>query len=490
MLRGYPVNEEDVPSVCPKKLRRVCTESKRLTVEVMNGKEIAVLFRERPENFLDICNPADPFPSSVWAQAAEYFKYEEAMQAVLPGNRYSCAQALAAKKLPFLEKYPLGEVCHFVHLAITQRLLLRQTEAGIEPMSGNASALASDQGEASNPRCPDQADRSEKKPNMPTEKPTQSKYASLSEVRTGVAKILNSAVYERNGAVHISNLKRIFRRWFGIEVSEAALGFARLVDLLADPYFRDVCQVQIWPDEAVTISKPSYGMAAGVPYCGFSGAAAHETLGGTQADRLTTTWSRTPGPLKPLAVGEVRQAQTPPSPWTPMPMELQKEQPSLFRQPIASVRPPPGLEELCPPAISFGTLGGNEVGEGGPQFPMRWQNRKPYRDQLVPPSSPMKVTLDFPAPALSNAHGYDRLPSEDVALLKMHSTAFGDVLMAGGDCEGKAMNCSLSSSTGAGSDVGMMCETSESTVGVIGAGDLPMFASQLALESTETSWLV
>jgi len=44
--------------------------------------------------------------------------------------------------------------------------------------------------------------------------------------------------------VTVSNVKRLFRSYFGLDLSETALGYSRLSDLLQDPRFRDIGVVQ------------------------------------------------------------------------------------------------------------------------------------------------------------------------------------------------------------------------------------------------------
>merc|ERR1712012_255712 len=56
--------------------------------------------------------------------------------------------------------------------------------------------------------------------------------------------LLESESSQELGVVSLSNLKRLFRSRFQLELSETALGHSRLFDLLHDVRFRDVCAVQ------------------------------------------------------------------------------------------------------------------------------------------------------------------------------------------------------------------------------------------------------
>ena len=59
----------------------------------------------------------------MWQAAEAYFESLDDAHMVLPGGRYSCAQALVSRGLEFLSGRSLGQVCHIVQLAISQKLL-------------------------------------------------------------------------------------------------------------------------------------------------------------------------------------------------------------------------------------------------------------------------------------------------------------------------------------------------------------------------------
>lgn len=65
----------------------------------------------RQRDFVDVTDPTDSYGPEVWSAVAEYFEKLPDAEMVLPGGRYSCAQVLAARGLPFLEGRSLGEVC-------------------------------------------------------------------------------------------------------------------------------------------------------------------------------------------------------------------------------------------------------------------------------------------------------------------------------------------------------------------------------------------
>merc|ERR1719261_1534499 len=47
------------------------------------------------------------------------------------------------------------------------------------------------------------------------------------------------------GGLPLSNVKRLFRSKYKMELSETALGHAKLSGLLQDPQFADLCEVQL-----------------------------------------------------------------------------------------------------------------------------------------------------------------------------------------------------------------------------------------------------
>merc|ERR1712190_628328 len=68
--------------------------------------------------------------------------------------------------------------------------------------------------------------------------------ATWEEARKCLLQLLHSESDPDLGVVTLSNVKRLFRSRFQLELSETALGHSRLFDLLHDVRFRDVCIVQ------------------------------------------------------------------------------------------------------------------------------------------------------------------------------------------------------------------------------------------------------
>merc|ERR1719369_2120864 len=60
---------------------------------------------------------------------------------MLPGGRYSCAQMLVGRDLPFLQGFSLGQVCHFVQLAISKRKILGYLDGSVVPYAFSQSMV-------------------------------------------------------------------------------------------------------------------------------------------------------------------------------------------------------------------------------------------------------------------------------------------------------------------------------------------------------------
>jgi hypothetical protein len=78
--------------------------------------------------------------------------------------------------------------------------------------------------------------------------------ATWSTARACLKEVLDSAVRKGKNEVPLSNLKRLFRSRFHVELSETALGYTKISDLLQDPQLSDICYVQllergyvVWP---------------------------------------------------------------------------------------------------------------------------------------------------------------------------------------------------------------------------------------------------
>jgi len=234
VAQGLPVeavDPETMPKIDPKRLRRVCQTCPQLRVEPEEGREFSVTLVGRPCNVLDVCSPQDGYPTEMWIDAATYFQNLGEEDMYLPGGRYACARVLLGRGLPFLAGRSLGQICHIVQLAISQKRILGYREGQLVPFLHSEEWVREQCAFHQQPMCSkDDANA------LPL--------ASWSEARKCLLQLLDSECNPELGAVTLSNVKRLFRIRFHLELSETALGHSRLFDLLHDVRFRDVCTVE------------------------------------------------------------------------------------------------------------------------------------------------------------------------------------------------------------------------------------------------------
>jgi hypothetical protein len=215
-----------------RQLRVACGQCPVLMVGTEEeGGDWFVLLTGRREAFVDVYSPQDVYPPQLWLDAACYFKsLAEADKAdmVLPGGRYSCAQVLRERRLPFLEGRTLGQVSHIVQLSISQKKLLGYCHGAVVPYNRSQTMLKDKCAQRQRP-CAG-SDRCE--------------LVSWGEVRTCLQEILGGLVLGK-GSVPLSSIKRLFRSRFGKTLSETALGHAKLSELFQDSRLCDLCAVRL-----------------------------------------------------------------------------------------------------------------------------------------------------------------------------------------------------------------------------------------------------
>jgi hypothetical protein len=203
-------------------LRRCCEESPLVRVFQESGGDWCALLQGVEERFVDVHSSEDPFGDAIWCLAEEHFRQH---QEALPGSRYACARALAAQGLPFLAQLSLGRICHFTQLAISQKKLLGHQQGALVPYQLSKAMLK------------DQHAQQQR----PCENPEicESTFASIHAVRSTLLELLSS------GPLPLSSIKRLFRSHAGLELSETALGFSKLCELLQSEHFNDICEVRL-----------------------------------------------------------------------------------------------------------------------------------------------------------------------------------------------------------------------------------------------------
>jgi hypothetical protein len=243
--------EVDVPH-----LHEVCGSCSQLLLTPEEGGDWSVTFAGRAETFVDIYSDVDEYPEdTLWGPAAAYFSTLEGTPACLPGGRYSCAQDLAARNLPFLAPYSLGEVCHIVQLAISQRKLLGYLNGSVVPY-GSSQSMKKEQCAVSQLPCPTAGGKdraSHQEDGLPT--------VTWDEARKRLREILQDPATQTEqgpSMIPLSNVKRIFRSRYRLDLSETALGHSKLSELLQDERFRDVCTVQLQGNGYMVIAEEDH----------------------------------------------------------------------------------------------------------------------------------------------------------------------------------------------------------------------------------------
>jgi len=217
------------PDVDPRYLQRACEESPEIQVESENGGEWTALLVGHPETFVDFYDTNDPYPNDLWTQAATYFESLDEEEMVLPGGRYACAQALLLRDLPFLASCSLGQACHIIQLAVSQKRILGYRDGDTVPYRFSQSRAKEE--------CAAQ--------HQPSSSNSELAVATWEVVRQCLKQMLECAPGPRPGCVTVSNVKRIFRMKYQIELSETALGYSKVTDLLQDHRLLDLCSVQL-----------------------------------------------------------------------------------------------------------------------------------------------------------------------------------------------------------------------------------------------------
>jgi len=225
------VDPESMPKIDPKRLRKVCQMCPQLRVDPEEGREFSVVLIGHPGSFLDVCSPHDAYPQQMWQDFASYFQHVGGEEMRLPGGRYACARVLVKRNLPFLVGCSLGQVCHIIQLAISQKRILGYLEGQLVPYRHSEEWVKEQCAFHQQPICA-----------KPGAAPLP--VATLEQARQRLCELLNTESNPEPGVLTLSNVKRLFRSRFSLELSETALGHSRLFDLLRDVRFRDVCVLQ------------------------------------------------------------------------------------------------------------------------------------------------------------------------------------------------------------------------------------------------------
>jgi len=228
------VDPESMPLIDPKHLRTMCETMPELTVSPEFGREFSVVFKDRPDDFLDIRSTEDPYSEELWTELGNYFNAlsNDVNAEPLPGSRYACARLLKVNKnLPLMQALTLGQVCHVLQLAISKRQLLGYHENRLVPYSNSGQFVKDQCALQMQPISTVATSRKTARP-LPV--------ASRCEAKMGLLELFDS----ESDILPLSNVKRLFRARFRLELSETSLGHSRLQGLLQDPYFADILLLQ------------------------------------------------------------------------------------------------------------------------------------------------------------------------------------------------------------------------------------------------------
>lgn len=212
------------------RLRQACESSCKIRVEAEADGEWSAVLVCGSFDFVDFYSHSDPYPEDMWTAAQHFFQEMERENGSLPGGRYATAVAMVKLDLPFLSTYSLGQVCHIVELAMTNRKLLGYLEGSVVPYACSHSKVKD---------CA--AEQRVGNGNASQQLPL----ATWDVARTCLREILASATRKGKSSVPLSTLKRLYRSRFHTELSETALGYTKLTELLQDQRIADLCTVKL-----------------------------------------------------------------------------------------------------------------------------------------------------------------------------------------------------------------------------------------------------
>jgi len=227
-------------------LRAVCESCPWLSVQDEDGGDWSALIRGRPSVFIDFHSPEDRYPAELWRAAAGFIAGLAATGESLPGGRYGCAQALVSKQLPFLAGRSLGQLCHIVQLAISEKKMLGYSNGTLVPYCHSLSKVKEQCAQGQQPF----ADNSE----------AGCVHATWASLRSCLEQVVD-AFQPNDPPIPLANLKSVVRSQFSLELSETVLGYAKLSELLQDSRVSDLCSVRLSPLGYVVLPQRSIRLA-------------------------------------------------------------------------------------------------------------------------------------------------------------------------------------------------------------------------------------
>jgi len=210
-------------------LRAMCEACIELSVEDCGGagEEWAVLLRGCPKNFVDVHSAQDDYPEELWREMTKYFSNLD-HSVRLSGGRLACAQQLVREKLRFIKGYSLGRVCHILQLAITHRRILGYSRGKLVPYA----------------RSDQKVKEGGLEPKPPSERTSsEMEFVTWDRLRECLSCLFQTAP-SADRHIPLSNVKRLFRSQFQLELDEAALGCVKLSGIFMHSSLQGFCVLE------------------------------------------------------------------------------------------------------------------------------------------------------------------------------------------------------------------------------------------------------
>lgn len=326
-----------MPSVSLDKLRDICDTCEQLYVETEDGGAWSALLIGRERTFVDVYSTNDPYSHEFWSAVTAFLQSDKGSEMCLPGGRYACAEALMKLQLPFFENMSAGQICHVVQLAIAQRKLLGYLNGDVVPYERSQSRVKDNCAVWQQP-CGSRS-------------PLALKLATWDSARSCLIDILEAA----DGQVPMSNVKRLFRSRFHMDLSETALGYTRLYELLQDKRFSDICFTRLQGNGYVVLQKvapPSHHPSPLVDFVLTESVgkddAPGDSVGSTSANSAAESTCGDEEALDPTSFGQGEHASacafpqfaSAPSHWHAATLLSTTPPPALQIKPILATAPP------------------------------------------------------------------------------------------------------------------------------------------------------
>jgi hypothetical protein len=220
------------------RLRDICNGCSLLQVQDEELDDWSVSLVSQKPNFVDIYSSEDVYPVELWKDFAAFFEAPGSDDFAFPGGRLACAELLRSRLPSSFSHRSLGELCHIVELALSQKKIIGYKNGCMVPYR-NSQLMIKEQlaNEGSVGREVQEGGV---------------RNANLKEARECLQQVLQE---QPDGRLALPNVKRRILAQFKLQFNETAFGHSRVSDLLQDPRFDDICSVQLHGRGYMVISK-------------------------------------------------------------------------------------------------------------------------------------------------------------------------------------------------------------------------------------------